>query len=72
MVGSSFINTLLNVLCFFPFPFVNSSRGNEPCTSVFQIVALTGFCFFFFHKLIQIVFPSRGRSSGFPFEFSLK
>ena len=57
VMGSSFVNTLLSVLFFFLFPFVNISRGGEPCIIVFQIAALCGFCvfFFFFRKLLSAV-----------------
>ena len=49
--------------------FFHSSRFAAAVSHVllfFQIVASSGFCFFFFHKLVQVVFPSPGRSASFP------
>ena len=60
-LGSSIADNVFCVLSFFLFPFVDFCAATNHV-----LLALSGFCFFFIHKLIQVVFPSLGGSSGFP------
>ena len=55
---------VFSVLSFFLSPFVDVFRGNKPCIIVLKIVTLSGFRFFIFHKVIQVVFPSSGFDSS--------
>ena len=64
--GASIVDNEFGVLSFFLFPFVDVLRSDKPCIIVLQIITLSGFSFFIFHKVIQVVFPSFGWYSCSP------
>ena len=51
-------------------PLVGVCCSLKPCSVVLQIIALGGFSGFGFHEVVQVVFPSLGRSSRSPFVVS--
>ena len=61
-LGSSTVDNVSTVLSSFLFPSVHVFRSNKTCIIVLQIITLSGFSFFIFHKIIQVVFPSFGWS----------
>ena len=67
MSGSSIVDNVSGVLSFFLVPLVDVIHSNNPCIIVLQIVASCGLRFFIFHRVIQVVFPSSGCSSCFPY-----
>ena len=65
MVGASFINTLLSVLCVFLVPFTFLAAKHHVLWFfrwLLWVVSVSSS----FHKLIQVVILALSRSSGFP------
>ena len=62
----SFARSLVHVFSLSCLLLVGVCCSQKPCSVVLQIIALGGFSGFGFHEVVQVVFPSLGKSSRSP------